>query len=144
MEFVEKNLDWIVDGLKDFDGVFSFRSQSELDVLHVALRPRLLSLRYSPCHSEHYFIFDCPGQAELSSHHTGLRNVTRALTAASYQVGSVSLTAESPCESLLMTIQFVRDLPCVSNSSLRSTSWTHSTAGQWTCRCFQVNTAIRV
>lgn len=48
MEYLEANLDWLIEKLRGFSGK--------------------------------YFVFDCPGQVELYTHHSSLRNIIEKLT----------------------------------------------------------------
>lgn len=58
MDYLEKNLDWLVE----------------------QLRP------YTMDTNQHYVIFDCPGQVELYTHQQSVRKITEALQKLDYRV----------------------------------------------------------
>jgi GTPase SAR1 family protein len=67
MEYLEKNLDWLLEKLTAF--------------------------------SDHYFLFDCPGQVELYTHHQSVRNIVQALQKANYRLCSIQLVDSYYCSS---------------------------------------------
>lgn len=67
MEYLEKNLDWLLTKLDAFPG--------------------------------HYFIFDCPGQVELYTHHDSMCNIVAQLQKRGFRITSVHLVDSFYCNS---------------------------------------------
>ena len=64
LEYLEENVDWLIQGLQE--------------------------LRDDEGKAAEYFVFDMPGQVELSTNHASLRNIVRKLEKASYRVRNAS------------------------------------------------------
>lgn len=62
LEELENNFDWLENGLKELGGM------SDMSWLHTFTD-------WFDEFSEDYILFDCPGQVELFTHHTSLRNI---------------------------------------------------------------------
>jgi len=65
IEYLEKNIDWLENKLKELKG--------------------------------HYFLFDCPGQVELYTHHNSVRNVVRQLEKWDCRLAAVHLVDAHHC-----------------------------------------------
>jgi len=48
---------------------------------------------------DHYILFDCPGQVELYTHHSSMRNIVQALTKTTYRLTAVHLIDSYYCSS---------------------------------------------
>lgn len=65
MEYIEKNIEWLLNHLKNV--------------------------------TEHYFIFDCPGQVELYTHHSSMKNVMQKLQESGFRLCTVHLVDSHYC-----------------------------------------------
>ena len=75
LEELEHNFKWLEDGLKELNGGWLF-------CLYCNPVPRLSNL------VDDYILFDCPGQVELFTHHSSLRNIFFRLQKLGYRVRS--------------------------------------------------------
>ena len=71
MEYLEANLDWLDERLKELGG--NACDVTTCNNLHYA---------------DSYVLFDCPGQVELFTHHSSLRNILHHLEKQQYRVYS--------------------------------------------------------
>ena len=46
---------------------------------------------------DHYFLFDCPGQVELYTHHSSVKNIVKQLTEWNYRIAAVHLVDSQYC-----------------------------------------------
>lgn len=67
IETLEKNVDWLINKLKEFEDC--------------------------------YFLFDCPGQVELYTHNTALRNIIRRLEKEGFRLCCVHLVDAFHCSN---------------------------------------------
>jgi len=73
MEYLEKNIDWLFEEMEKHPGTAL--------VVSTKVKPDFVRL----C-TEHYFLFDCPGQVELYTHHESMRNIVDQLQKKGYRV----------------------------------------------------------
>lgn len=77
LEEVEENFSWLEEGLKELGGLLIDSATSEL------LTDHLYEI-------EDYVLFDCPGQVELFTHHSSLRNIVFQIQKMGYRVQFIS------------------------------------------------------
>lgn len=94
MEEVEQNYEWLEEGLKELGGrriLCDAQTASYLPVLTITFAT-----------IEDYVLFDCPGQVEIFTHHSSLRNIFFRLQKLGYRVrtyiplSSIHLKAGNP------------------------------------------------
>lgn len=73
LEELEENFSWLEDGLKELGGW-----------IHLAYRHRVYLLIV--LFTEDYILLDCPGQVELFTHHSSLRNIFFRIQKLGYRV----------------------------------------------------------
>lgn len=78
MEYLERNLDWLIGRLSEFSGTF-FMNLTLIDAL------------------DHYFIFDFPGQVELFTHTPSVKNIITSLCSLDYRLVAVHLCDAHHC-----------------------------------------------
>ena len=66
MEFLEANLHWLEEKMVSYKGIFNKNM----------FNPSL----------DYYFLFDCPGQVELYTHHKSMRNIVEKLQKLDFRV----------------------------------------------------------
>ena len=76
LEELEENYSWLEEGLTELGGLWNHT------------KPAVLSHRANYC-ADDYVLFDCPGQVELFTHHSSLRNIFFRIEKLGYRVGSV-------------------------------------------------------
>ena len=77
LEFLEENLDWLIEQLA-----------AHPSTRRVAQRLVLRRAEAYPClgAADTYFLFDCPGQVELYTHHESLTHILERLVKAGHRV----------------------------------------------------------
>lgn len=83
LEELEENYEWLEEGLKQLGGVFY-----PTLLFSVMCANMLISL-------DDYVIFDCPGQVELFTHHSSLRNIFFQISKLGYRVRLQSKSAQT-------------------------------------------------
>lgn len=99
LEYLEANVDWLLQGLK------SLREVQQEDGGTVG-------------GGADYFVFDMPGQVELSTNHDSLRNIVKHLEKAGYRVSDLETFIINFATSITLAAKYlINGTP----SSLRST-----------------------
>jgi GTPase SAR1 family protein len=81
LEELENNMEWLEQKLAQLGG------NTALEVLTVLCSPS----------SDDYILFDCPGQVELFTHHSSLRNIFFRIQKLGYRVRSIPLFLKPEC-----------------------------------------------
>lgn len=79
LEELENNFEWLRDGLKELGGNECCAKK------RCGLVTTLMAIIL---HTEDYVLFDCPGQVELFTHHSSLRNIFFQISKLGYRVCS--------------------------------------------------------
>lgn len=88
LEYLLKNVDWLIEKLKPIQGWYAYSLCRKLNRQNCV---------------EHYIIFDFPGQVELFTHHTAVKELLETLTKMDYRV----CTKYMRCSSSLLFIACV-------------------------------------
>lgn len=84
LEEVENNIEWLTDGLKGLGGIsfFSFDAGGRT----TGEGKGICKLNDTWINADDYVLFDCPGQVELFTHHSALRNIFFQIEKLGYRV----------------------------------------------------------
>lgn len=93
LEEVENNMDWLTEGLKGLGGNFTFplcccRWYNMLEGMGRGIWMGICRLKDIWINADDYVLFDCPGQVELFTHHSALRNIFFQIQKLGYRVCS--------------------------------------------------------
>lgn len=80
IEELENNIEWLEKGLTGLGGGFS------LFTIHTYLCTYILPYIWPQLKPEDYVLFDCPGQVEIFTHHSSLRNIFFRIQKLGYRV----------------------------------------------------------
>jgi hypothetical protein len=72
LEEIEQNFEWLAERLKGLGGMLKTTQERECGLIVGVL--------------EDYVLFDCPGQVEIFTHHSSLRNIFFKLQKLGYRV----------------------------------------------------------
>lgn len=98
MEYLEKNLDWLREQLRTFEGCWS------------ECRPRRDSHRL--LEQNYYLIFDCPGQVELYTHHKSMQNIVSTFQKWNYRVLPCSCLSASHVPLQVTAVHLIDSFHC--------------------------------
>lgn len=92
MEYLEKNMDWLLDALTVLaNATYPLSDEAKEDLPHQNANHE------KQIFAEPYFLFDFPGQVELYTHHDSVKNIIDQLVKRDYRLCSVHLIDSHHC-----------------------------------------------